>query len=450
MFLYNRATGERRFEVTNRLTTGFTQSIGFWDPGWQIHPANLNGDEYTDFFLYDPVRGLWFQALNHAGDGTFTYTAGSWDNSWMVVPADLDGDRLTDMLVYNVTNGLWVKCFVDGAGGFKGYAVGSWDPAWTFTTADLNADGRDDFLLYNPVNGVWVEAFSQEGFGTFDYPASGQWDPGWQVTGADLNGDRRTDLFLLNAAGMHVSALSRASGSFDYVGGPRWLPGWSLAPGDLNNDGTTDLFLYNPANGIWSEAFSDGAGDFTYRVGAVGSGLGGGSDGFQRGRAGRPAALARGRYLGPGDQHRRRELHVCCGRLGTRLDGVHQHFVRPLIAQANHNATPGAVNTSCLGHVRCDEAQLIKPFWMFARLVGVAATVVVASIVLNQVPVRGQQTPVPIPDTVGAAAGQGQLVRIIVGVRVDGYRPEGELDGPGGGRRSAPTSSTASIRSSAG
>ena len=59
-----------------------------------------------------------------------------------------------------------------------------------------------------------------------------------------------------------------------------------------------------------------------------------------------------------------------------------------------------------------------------------AATVVAASLTLNQVPVRGQQPTVRVPDAVSAAAAQGQLVRIIVGVRVDGYRPEGDLAGP--------------------
>ena len=73
---------------------------------------------------------------------------------------------------------------------------------------------------------------------------------------------------------------------------------------------------------------------------------------------------------------------------------------------------------------------MIKPCWTFVRLSGVAATVVAACLVLNQVPVRGQQTPVQIPDGVLAAAGQGELVRIIVGVRADSYRPEGDLDGP--------------------
>ena len=266
VFLYSKATGARRFEVTT--SGGFSESSGAWDPGWQVYPASLNADGYTDFFLYDPQRGFWIQSVNHGGDGTFTNTLGNWDNSWTVVPSDLDGDGLTDMFVYNFNNGVWVKCFVDGSGGFKGYSAGNWDPGWTFYTADLNGDRRDDFFLYNRTNGIWVEAFSQAGFGTFDYPASGQWDPGWQVVPADLNGDGRTDLFLLNAQGTHVNALSIASGGFDYVGGPQWAPGWTVAPGDLNNDGRSDLFLYNPVSGNWTEAFSNAAGGFTLVPGA--------------------------------------------------------------------------------------------------------------------------------------------------------------------------------------
>ena len=102
MFLYNRTTGARRFEVTS--ASGFTESSSAWDPGWQVYPANLNADGYTDFFLYDPARGFWIQALNHGGDGTFTYTLGNWDSSWTVVPSDLDGDGLTDMFVYNFSH----------------------------------------------------------------------------------------------------------------------------------------------------------------------------------------------------------------------------------------------------------------------------------------------------------------------------------------------------------
>ncbi|MEO8260259.1 MAG: VCBS repeat-containing protein [Acidobacteriota bacterium] len=268
VFLYNKATGARRFELANRFNGGFDEVINAWDPGWQVYPAHLDDNEYTDMFLYDPARGYWIQALNNGGDGTFTYSLGNWDSSWTVVPSDLDGDGLTDMFVYNFANGVWVKCFADGSGGFKGYANGNWDPGWTFYTADLNGDLRDDFFLYNQTNGVWVEAFSLPGEGGFDYPASGQWDPGWKVIRSDLNDDGLTDLFLLNAAGVHVSALSLAEGGFNYVGGPDWPAGASVVAGDLNHDGLTDLFLYYASTGVWAEAFSDGAGGFSVASGS--------------------------------------------------------------------------------------------------------------------------------------------------------------------------------------
>ncbi|MEO8260530.1 MAG: N,N-dimethylformamidase beta subunit family domain-containing protein [Acidobacteriota bacterium] len=267
VFLYNRATGERSFELISGLAAAFAEIRNAWDAGWQIYPARLNADSSTDFFLYDPARGYWIQALNHAGDGTFTYTLGHWDSSWTVTPADLDGDGLTDLFVYNVATGVWVKCVADGGGGFQGYASGTWDPGWTIDAGDLNGDGRADLVLYNTVSGSWVEALSQAGFGGFEYPAFGQWGAGWQVVPADLNGDGLVDLFRMNAVGQHVSSLSRAGGGFDEVLGSPWESGWSVTPGDLNGDAAADLFLYSAASGVWVEAFSDGAGSFTYAAG---------------------------------------------------------------------------------------------------------------------------------------------------------------------------------------
>ena len=209
---------------------------------------------------------------------------------------------------------------------------------WTFYTLDLNGDGRDDFFLYNRVNGTWVEAFSQAGFGGFDYPATGQWDPGWQVTAADLNGDRRTDLFLLNAAGVHVSALSAATGGFNYVAGAPWTPGWSVAPGDLNNDGNADLFLYNAANGVWAEAFSDGAGDFTYATGVWDPGWSVTMTDFNADGSGDLLLSRADGTLGPGDQRRRRARSTTSRAPGVRAGrytrgwAIAEAFAEPLRA----------------------------------------------------------------------------------------------------------------------
>ena len=65
VFLYNSATGIRSTLPQRPGRPGLHRPASArWDPGWQIHPARLNDDGLTDFFLYNPVRGLWVQAIN--------------------------------------------------------------------------------------------------------------------------------------------------------------------------------------------------------------------------------------------------------------------------------------------------------------------------------------------------------------------------------------------------
>ncbi len=149
VFLYNVSTGARSLELSTRAG-GFSRTLDSWDRGWQVFPADLDGDRIADVFLYDPVRGAWVQAISSGG--TMKYTSGTWDTRWQVFTADLDGDGLTDAFLYDFTDGVWVKCFSDGAGGFR-YVSGRWDPGWELYRADMNGDGRDDFFLDNATTG---------------------------------------------------------------------------------------------------------------------------------------------------------------------------------------------------------------------------------------------------------------------------------------------------------
>ncbi|MEO8256714.1 MAG: FG-GAP-like repeat-containing protein [Acidobacteriota bacterium] len=268
--LYAPATGGGSSQV-NDHSGGFTAFPASWDAGWQIFPLNLNTDASTDLFFYNPVTGLWVQGLS-LGSGGYSYTVGNWDPGWQVHPADFDGDAITDLFLYEPATGVWAKSFVDGSGGFANYTFGNWRTGLGFTRADFNGDGRDDLFLYDVDNGAWAKAVSQAGFGAFDFLAGGQWGPGWVIQAADLNGDGRTDLVLSEAAGFHISALSRPDGAFDYPVEGQWEVGWAIATGDLDGDGRTDLFLYNAATGAWKVAYSDGTGDFTYQQDHWGAG----------------------------------------------------------------------------------------------------------------------------------------------------------------------------------
>jgi hypothetical protein len=43
----------------------------------QLHTLDLNGDNRTDFVLYNPSTGAWYQARNLTL-GTFSYNNGAW------------------------------------------------------------------------------------------------------------------------------------------------------------------------------------------------------------------------------------------------------------------------------------------------------------------------------------------------------------------------------------
>jgi hypothetical protein len=59
-------------------TGGFSNAGGqLWTTGWQLHTLDLNGDNRTDFVLYNPSTGAWYQARNLTL-GTFSYNNGAW------------------------------------------------------------------------------------------------------------------------------------------------------------------------------------------------------------------------------------------------------------------------------------------------------------------------------------------------------------------------------------
>ena len=56
-----------------------------WVIGRALYSTNLNGDDATDFLLYNPNTGVFYQARND-GDGGFSYAGGGWA-PWPRAPA---------------------------------------------------------------------------------------------------------------------------------------------------------------------------------------------------------------------------------------------------------------------------------------------------------------------------------------------------------------------------
>ena len=100
---------------------------------------------------------------------------------------------------------------------------------------------------------------------------AGLWDAGLAIVPGDLDGDGRTDLFLYNAAnGMWQEAYSDGAGDFTYAAG-QWDKGWTVGVSDFNGDGRADILVSN-VMGVWVQAVNSGTGTFTYTVGNWGVG----------------------------------------------------------------------------------------------------------------------------------------------------------------------------------
>ncbi len=241
----------------------FVFASGVWSGGWSVHVLDLTGDGRSDVFLYDRRTGAWFTCVTAHALEDFVYAAGRWSPGWEVQAVDWNGDRVADLFLYNDRTGQWARVTNNRAAGFS-YDMGLWSPGWTIVAGDFNGDWRSDLLLYNRASGEWTEAFSAEG--GFAY-RSGAWPRDLAIGVADFDANLRNDLFLSEAStGRWFQAVTNVAGEFDYYAGT-WTPGWRVTPTDFDRDGRSDLLLYNPSSGQWVQAVTTGLGVFGYTSG---------------------------------------------------------------------------------------------------------------------------------------------------------------------------------------
>lgn len=254
---YGSSTGTWSRHLAQSDGTLIPQSLGAWSPGWTISPANFDGDEVTDFFLYNTTTGAWAKMLAGVTDFT-TESSGSWWQGWQRYVMELDGDGISDIFLYDPLTGQWFKC-VSTPTGFS-YTQGGWNPGWELHTMRFDTDRLTDLFLFHRSTGQWFWALGQSG-ADFSYPRSEAWYPNWQLYPGDFNADGLSDLLLHDPpSGAYFVATTGASG-FDYVQGG-WSPGWTPYVADLDGDDREDVFLHDAATGAWAELITNVFGTF--------------------------------------------------------------------------------------------------------------------------------------------------------------------------------------------
>ena len=126
--------------------------------GIYAHIVDLNGDGWSDVFLYNEITGHWFKCVSGApGTFGFSYASGGWAPRWTLVPANFDLGTATDFLVYSSTTGTFVKVVNNGTS--FSYSSGGW-ATWQLEPGNFNGDSRTDLFLFSSISGQWFEALT--------------------------------------------------------------------------------------------------------------------------------------------------------------------------------------------------------------------------------------------------------------------------------------------------
>ena len=268
---FNVNTGDWRLWMNSYPSPPYfsqANTFGSWWTGWQRHVMDLNGDTNTDFFLYDPATGFWFQCVPTGCH------QGGWNPGWEVYPARLNNDAIGDVFLFNRQTGRWFWALGTGAGSYSfTYPVTeTWFSGWQIYPGDFNGDGLTDFLLHDPNTGTYFVAFT--GASGFTY-GQGGWSLGWTPIIADLNGDGKDDVFRHDSStGNWTWMIGDGAGAFTKSGNMgTWSLGWQIYPTDFDGDGKADFFLYHSGSGVWYQARNSGPGTFAYTNGFWKAGL---------------------------------------------------------------------------------------------------------------------------------------------------------------------------------
>jgi uncharacterized delta-60 repeat protein len=198
---------------------------------------DFDGDGKTDFAVYRPASGAWFN-INSAS-GIFQGRLFGLPTD-LIVPGDFDGDLKTDFAVWRPTTGQWfilqsttndVRVESFGANGDIPVA------------ADFDGDGRDDLAVFRPSVGTWFLQRSRDGFAAIQFGVSGD-----RPQVADFDGDGRADIAVFRPSNRTWYALQSRDGFFAVAFG---TAGDLPAPADFDGDGRTDPAVFRPSNGTW-------------------------------------------------------------------------------------------------------------------------------------------------------------------------------------------------------
>ena len=266
----------------NKRDGSFANLVDYVATGKLIILEDVNGDNYPDAILHDPLNYRTADTVNlllNAGDGTFEGRRAGDPRSEVVVGTEIIDVKLVDVNLDQILDLITVhEDFINiyeqpviasvnlgnGDGTFIApisYSVSPYRRAnpKQLVVGDFNNDDNPD--LFVKVGYSALSLLLGNGDGTFEEPTSVQTDSGDIIT-ADVNGDSSLDLINRSYNRLSVT-LGNGDGSF---GGPtQYTVGKNVSDVvavDVNNDGNLDLIGTNAEDDTVSVFLGLGDGTF--------------------------------------------------------------------------------------------------------------------------------------------------------------------------------------------
>jgi hypothetical protein len=220
-----------------------------------VEDANANSAPPADLAIWRPSSGQWWYLNNQGQYGAFTFGSGGDSTvnppvpSDKPVPGDYEGDGKTDFAVYRPSTGEWWQTY-SSTGNYGAVTFGGTtgdQPA----PGDYDGDGKTDAAIYRPGTtsqnaSFYIRNSSDSNFYAIQFGLNCD-----TPAPADYDGDGRADIGVWRASEHMFYSVNSSNGATQFISMGSTAAGSDVVSADYDGDGRADYAVYDRSTATW-------------------------------------------------------------------------------------------------------------------------------------------------------------------------------------------------------